>query len=100
MSGGFQFGTPNTTAAATVATGIGGFAFGTPSSQTFAFGTPSCTASGSLFGSAAAPASFGTVAGSGSLFGASTTQPPTTATTSGFTFGWYILVSVCWLQHT
>jgi len=98
MSGGFQFGTPNTTAAATAGTGIGAFSFGTPSSQTFAFGTPSCTASGSLFGSAATPAaSFGTAAGAGSLFGVSTTQPAATstaATTTGFTFGMYIYLLV------
>jgi len=87
MSGGFQF-TPSTTSSTAGATGVGGFSFGTPSSQMFAFGTPSCTASGDLFGSAAATASFGAAAGTGSLFGA-TTQPsaPAATTAGGFTFG-------------
>jgi len=81
MSGGFQFGTPNTTSATGAGTGIGGYAFGTPS-----FGTPSCTASGGLFGVAAMPA-----AGSGgSLFGASAQPSAPTATTTGYTFGVFI----------
>jgi len=87
MSGGFQFGTPNTTSATGGGTGVGGFSFGTgtPSSQAFAFATPSCTTSGGLFGSA-----FGTTAGSSSLFGASTQPSATTTTTTGFSLGMFI----------